>query len=58
MATSVQVTNTLSMDEVKWKETVGPCCSGFNWWVNVKKADVIIKLPGAPEGVYFLVGLK
>jgi hypothetical protein len=58
MATSIQVPNKLPTGKVNRKETVDPRCSGFNRWVNVKNADVIIKLFGVPEGVYFLVGLK
>lgn len=57
-ATSVQVPASLPMGETDRKETVGPGCYGFNWWVNGKKANGEMKLPGAPEGCYFASGLN
>jgi CubicO group peptidase (beta-lactamase class C family) len=58
MATSVQVPSTLPMGETDRKETVGPGCYGFNWWINGRKANGEMKLPGAPEGCYFASGLN
>lgn len=57
-ATSVQVPSTLPMGETDRKETVGPGCYGFNWWINGTKADGSKKLPGAPLGCYFASGLN
>lgn len=58
MATSVQVPVSLPMGETDRKETIGPGCYGFNWWVNGTLSDGTMKLPGAPEGVYFASGLN
>ena len=58
MATSVQVPATLPIGDTDRKNTIGPGCYGFNWWVNGKKADGTLKLPGAPEGCYFASGLN
>lgn len=58
MATSVQVPASIPMGETDRKETVGPGCYGFNWWVNGRKANGDMKLPGAPEGCYFASGLN
>jgi CubicO group peptidase (beta-lactamase class C family) len=58
MATSVQVPNTIPTGDTDRKETVGSDCYGFNWWINGKHADGTMKLPGAPEGVYFASGLN
>lgn len=58
MATSVQVPNTIPTGDTDRKETVGSGCYGFNWWINGKHADGTMKLPGAPEGVYFASGLN
>ena len=58
MATSVQVPNTIPVADTDRKNTVGPGCYGFNWWVNGIKADGTLKLPGAPEGVFFPSGLN
>ncbi len=58
MATSVQVPATVPMGDTDRKETVGPGCYGFNWWVNGQKADGRMKLPGAPESVFFPSGLN
>ncbi len=58
MATTVQVPSTLPVADTDRKSTVGPGCYGFNWWVNGKKADGSMKLPGAPEGCYFASGLN
>jgi CubicO group peptidase (beta-lactamase class C family) len=56
MATAVQVPSTIPVGDTDRKETVGPGCYGFNWWVNGMKADGQMKLPGAPEGCYFASG--
>lgn len=56
MATSVQVPASLPMGDTGRKEIVGPGCYGFNWWVNGKKANGMMKLPEAPEGCYFASG--
>jgi CubicO group peptidase (beta-lactamase class C family) len=58
MATSVQVPNTIPVANTDRKSTIGPGCYGFNWWVNGKKANGAMKLPGAPEGTYFASGLN
>ena len=58
MATSVQVSNSIPVADTDRKETVGPGCYGFNWWVNGLKADGNMKLPGAPEDCYFASGLN
>jgi len=58
MATSVQVPASLPMGETDRKETVGPGCYGFNWWVNGRKANSEMKLQGAPQGCYFASGLN
>lgn len=58
MASSVQVPVSLPMGDTDRRETVGPGCYGFNWWVNGRKADGKMKFPGAPEGVYFPSGLN
>ena len=55
-ATSVQVPVEIPVADTDRKSTVGPGCYGFNWWVNGKKADGALKLPGAPEGVFFPSG--
>lgn len=55
-ATSVQVPASLPMGDTDRKETVGPGCYGFNWWVNGRKANGEMKLPGAPENCYFASG--
>ncbi len=56
MATTVQVPSTIPVADTDRKSTVGPGCYGFNWWVNGRKADGQMKLPGAPEGCYFASG--
>ena len=56
MATSVQVPNSIPVADTDRKSTVGPGCYGFNWWVNNRKADGKLKLPGAPKGCYFASG--
>ena len=58
MATSVQVPNTVPVADTDRKNTVGPGCYGFNWWVNGRTADGKLKLPGAPEDCYFASGLN
>lgn len=58
MATSVQVPASLPMGDTDRRETIGPGCYGFNWWVNGRKADGNMKLPGAPEGIYFPSGMN
>lgn len=58
MATSVQVPASLAMGDTDRKNTVGPGYYGFNWWVNGRSSDGELKLPGAPEGVYFASGLN
>jgi CubicO group peptidase (beta-lactamase class C family) len=58
MATSVQVPAALPLADTDRKETVGPGCYGFNWWVNGRKADGELKLPGAPEDCYFASGFN
>ena len=56
MATTVQVPSTIPLGDTDRRNTVGPGCYGFNWWVNGRKADGSMKLPGAPEGCYFASG--
>jgi CubicO group peptidase (beta-lactamase class C family) len=56
MATTVQVPSTIPVADTDRKSSIGPGCYGFNWWVNGKKADGQMKLPGAPEGCYFAQG--
>jgi CubicO group peptidase (beta-lactamase class C family) len=58
MATSVQVPASLPVADTDRRETVGPGCYGFNWWVNGRLANGTLKLPGAPEGCYFASGLN
>lgn len=58
IATSVQVPASLPVACTDRKNTVGPGCYGFNWWVNGRLADGTLKLPGAPEGCYFASGLN
>lgn len=58
MATSVQVPPSLPMGDTDRKNTIGPGYYGFNWWVNGRSEDGKLKLPGAPEGVYFASGLN
>jgi CubicO group peptidase (beta-lactamase class C family) len=55
-ATSVQVPASIPMGDTDRKETVGPGCYGFNWWINGRKANGEMKLPGAPENCYFASG--
>jgi len=56
MATAVQVPSSIPVGDTDRKETVGPGCYGFNWWVNGMMADGRMKFPGAPEGCYFASG--
>lgn len=58
MATRVQVPATIPVAQTDRKETVGPGCYGFNWWVNGKRADGTWKLPGAPPDCYFASGFN
>ena len=58
MATSVQVPNTVPVGDTDRASIVGPGCYGFNWWVNGRKADGSLKLPGAPEDCYFASGFN
>lgn len=58
IATSVQVPNTIPVADTDRKSTVGPGCYGFNWWVNGKMDDGTMKLPGAPESIFFPSGLN
>jgi len=58
MATGVQVPSSIPVADTDRKETVGPGCYGFNWWVNGKRADGTWKLPGAPPGCYFASGFN
>lgn len=57
-ATSVQVEASLPTGDTDRKETVGSGCYGFNWWINGRKANGQLKLPGAPEGCFFASGLN
>jgi len=52
-AASVQVSSTIPVADTDRKDTEGSGCYGFNWWVNCKKADGNLKLPGAPEGIFW-----
>ena len=56
MATSVQVPASIPVADTDRNDVVGPGCYGFNWWINGRKADGKMKLPGAPEGCYFASG--
>ena len=55
-ASTVQVPATIPVADTDRKETIGPGCYGFNWWINGKKTNGEMKLPGAPEGCYFASG--
>lgn len=58
MATSVQVPTTIPVADTDRKNLKGSGVYGFNWWVNGKKPDGTLKLPGAPEGCYFASGFN
>lgn len=57
-AGSVQVPTSIPVGNTDRKNVIGPGCYGFNWWVNGRKADGAMKLPGAPSDCFFAVGFN
>jgi CubicO group peptidase (beta-lactamase class C family) len=57
-ASSVQVPVSIPVADTDRKSVIGPGSYGFNWWINGRKANGNMKLPGAPEDCYYAQGLK
>jgi CubicO group peptidase (beta-lactamase class C family) len=55
-ATSVQVPSSLPVADTDRKSLEGSGCYGYNWWVNGRKADGKLMMPGAPEGCFLASG--